>query len=52
LKTILQENKKDISIRRIYENTQEIAEDWLRNIIIYKIEKFDSVFFTNEGPYW
>jgi hypothetical protein len=52
LKTILQENKKDISIRRIYENTQEIVEDWLRNIIIYKIEKFDSVFLTNEGPYW
>jgi hypothetical protein len=37
-------------VRKIYQNTQEIAEDWLRKIKIYKIKKFDSIFPTDEGP--
>jgi len=35
---------------KIYQNTHEITENWLRKIKIYKIKKFDSVFFfINEG---
>jgi hypothetical protein len=37
-------------VRRIYQNTQQITEDWLRKIKIYKIEKFYNVFLTDEGP--
>jgi hypothetical protein len=29
---------------------KEIIEYWLRKIKIYKIEKFNSVFSTDEGP--
>jgi hypothetical protein len=36
-------------VRRIYQNAQEVVEDWLRKIKIYKIEKLDNVFLTNEG---
>jgi hypothetical protein len=38
-----------ISVRRIYQNFQEIAKDLLRRIKIYKIKKFDSILSTNEG---
>ena len=47
-KNILKENHTNISVRRIYQNTQEIIEYWLRKIKLYKIKKFDSVFSTNE----
>ena len=47
---MLEENQKNISVRRIYQNTQEIAEYWLKKIKIYKIEKFDNVFFIDEDP--
>ena len=40
--------KKYISKKNIYLNAQEIVEDWLRKIKIYKIENFNIVFFTNE----
>ena len=48
IKKILEENKKYIPVRRIYQNIQEIVKDWLRKIKIYKIEKFNSVFSTDE----
>ena len=32
IKKILEENKKDISVRRVYQNAKEIVEDWLREI--------------------
>jgi hypothetical protein len=35
-------------VGRIYQNAQEVAEDWLRNIKIYKIEKLGSVFSTDK----
>lgn len=41
---------KKILARRIYQNTEEITEDWLRKIKIYKIEKIKNIFSTNEGP--
>ena len=37
-------------MRRIYQNTQEIAEDWWGKIKTYKIGEFNSVFSTDEGP--
>ena len=48
-KKILEENKKNISVWKIYQNTQEIVEDWLGKIKIYKIGEFDSVFSTDKG---
>jgi hypothetical protein len=48
-KKILKENKKNISVWKIYQNTQEIVEDWLGKIKIYKIGEFDSVFSTDKG---
>jgi hypothetical protein len=33
---------------KIYQNTQEIVEDWLGKIKIYKIGEFDSVFSTDK----
>ena len=41
--------KKYISMWKIYQNTQEIVEDWLGKIKIYKIGEFDSVFSTDKG---
>jgi hypothetical protein len=35
-------------MERIYQNAHKIAKDWLRKIKIYKIEKFNSVFSTDE----
>jgi hypothetical protein len=35
-------------LRRIDQNAQEIAKDWLRRIKIYKIKKLDSIFLSNE----
>jgi hypothetical protein len=29
---MFEENKKKISMKRVYQNTQEIAKDWLRKI--------------------
>jgi len=37
---------KKISVWKIYQNTQEIVEDWLGKIKIYKIGEFDGVFST------
>jgi hypothetical protein len=51
IKNILKENHKNISLRKIYQNTPKIIEEyWLRKIKIYKIKKYDSVFSTNKGP--
>ena len=36
-------------MERIYQNAHKISKDWLRKIKIYKIEKLDNVFLTNEG---
>jgi hypothetical protein len=49
----LKKNKKKIKkilVRKIYQNAQEIIKNWLTKIKIYKIEKFDSEFLTNEDP--
>jgi len=51
IKKILEENKKYILVRRIYQNIQEIIKNWLKKIKIYKIEKFNSVFSIDED-YW
>ena len=31
-KKILEENKKNVSTRKVYQNAHEIAEDWLKKI--------------------
>jgi len=44
---MLEENHKNILVRRIYRNTREITENWLIKIKIYKIENFNSIFSTD-----
>jgi len=46
---LLEENHKNIPVKRIYQNVQKIIENWLGKIKIYKIEKFDSLFSSDEG---
>jgi hypothetical protein len=46
---LLEENKKYISVKKIYQNAKKIIGDWLGKIKIYKIEKFNSIFSTDEG---
>ena len=48
IKNFLEQNKK-ISVSKTYQNAEKNAKDWLRKIKIYKIEKFNSVFSTDEG---
>ena len=40
---------KNILVRKIYQNTQEIIEDQLEKIKMYKIEKYNSIFSTYES---
>jgi hypothetical protein len=41
---MLEENKKNILVTRVYQNTHEIAEDWLRKIK-YTILKISTMYF-------
>ena len=46
---MLEENHKNILVRRIYHNAHKIIKNQLKKIKIYKIKKFNSVFSTNKG---
>ena len=46
---MLEENKKYILVRRVYQNTQEVVIDQLRKIKYTRLKKSDSVFSNNEG---
>ena len=44
----MEENKKNVSTRKVYQNAHEIAEDWLKKIKYTRLKNFNNVFSIDE----